>query len=110
MSGILKLSVRAVILFAIVLFGLLAFAATKITTGDGLASADGRELVVAAGANLDTPKSVASLPGRQAMETLKDAGGADSESGALFLMILGLSAVAIALRRRRVDRVRHQFA
>lgn len=109
MSGVLKLPVRAAILFAIVLFGLIAFAATRTATGDDLPRGDSPEITLAAGTNLDTPESVASIPDQSAVEMRNDPAGTDSESGLMFLIILGLGAVAIALRRR-VDRVLHQFA
>jgi hypothetical protein len=103
-------SLRAVICFAMVIAALLAFAAAKITTVNGVAGGEDPDLNVAASANPDTPGFAAATPGQLAVEMRQKPTLDDRELGAWLLMIFGLGAVAFALRCRRSDRVRYQFA
>lgn len=110
MNGVWTPSLRAALLFAMVIVALLAFAAAKITTFNGVASGDDSDWTVAVNANTATEAFAAPIPGQPAVEMRQKPTLDDSEPGAWLLMVFGLGAVAFALRCRRSDRVHCQFA
>jgi hypothetical protein len=110
MIGLWMPSVRAMISFVMVTIALLAFAAVKITTGNGLVSGQNPDWTVVANAIQDTAGFAAPLPDQLLVETLQNPALDDRETGAWFLMIFGFGVVALALRCRRPDSFRCQFA
>jgi len=110
MNGVWIPSVRAVTLFVVVIFGLLAFSAAKISTDNGVARGEGPEWAVAVDATPDTPGLSGPDPRQKAVAMRQGPVMDDREPGTWALMIFGLGAVAFALRRRRSDSVRCQFA
>jgi hypothetical protein len=110
MNGFWIPSLRAVTTFAIVIIALLAFAPTTITSFDGVASGSEIDWVVDANANRDTSGVAVSIPSQQTTEMRQNTASDDNESGTWLLMIFGFGAVAFALRGRRSDHARYQFA
>ena len=110
MNGVWVPSVRAAMLFVVVIFGLLAFATAKISTVNGVARGESPELTVAANATPDTPGLAAPDQSQQVAAMRQSPMLADREPETWALMILGFGAVAFAVRRRRSNRVRYQFA
>jgi hypothetical protein len=109
MKGVWNPSLRAVMLFAIVVFALLGFAAAKITTVDGIASGEDPHWTVAANASPDTPGFAAPILDQHALKMWQNLTLNDRELGTWLLIIFGLGAVVLALRRQHSDRARHQF-
>jgi PEP-CTERM motif len=109
MTGVWIPSLRAVMLFAMVIIASLGFAAANITTGSGIANGDDLDLAVSANANPDTPGFDAPNPDQQAMEMRQNPESDDREPGTWLLMTFGLGAVAFALRCRRSERAHYQF-
>ena len=110
MNGFWIPSVRAATIFAIMIIALLAFVPTTITTVDGVASGSDTSWALDANANPDTPGVAVPNPSQQTAETRQNPASDGRESGTWLLMIFGLGAVAFALRGRRSDHARYQFA
>jgi len=110
MNGVWVPSVRAAMLFVVVIFGLLAFAAANVSTDYGVARGESPASTVAVNATPDTPGLAGPDKRQQVVAMRQSPMLADREPETWALMILGFGAVAFAVRRRRSDRVRHQFA
>ncbi len=109
MNGAWIPSLRAVMLFAMMIIALLAFSAAKIAAVGGVANGVDLDFNVAAKVNPDTPRFAVPIPGQQAAEMLQNPASDHRELGTWLLMIFGLGAVAFALRCRRSEPTRHQF-
>jgi len=97
-------------LVVIASIGFLLFFVVEISDSNAFVNSNGWNCVLAANAIPHTTDLAVSNPSQQAMPFRQNCALADSEPGAGSLVIFGIGVVALALRRRRSDGFRYQFA